>query len=214
MDFKLADDQLIMSGTVTGGECSELKRIQAANPQLKYVILRNSLGGKANEGYCVGELIRELGLSTAVSGFCFSSCSRMFLGGVTRHFTDDYAPEKTRVGLHGHYGPDGSLLPAAPDRLRPWIIKYTDGKVDRALLEEWIHLPMSFNAIWFYHPDRFHDAAGASVEICQKRGEPCRPVLNQTAFSNGIANSPEIVSSKLKPEDTAKSVQTSPGERP
>ena len=199
MDFKLAEDQLVLSGTVTGGECSALATIGPATPKLKYIILRNSHGGNANEGYCVGELIRKLGLSTAVSGFCFSSCSRMFLGGVTRHFTDDYPPEQTRVGLHGNYARDGSLLASAPGRLRPWIVKYTDGKVDRALLERWIYLPRNTDAIWFYNPDRFHGAAGASVEICEKQSS-CRPVLDQTAYSNGIANSPEIISSKIRPE--------------
>jgi hypothetical protein len=202
MDMKLSGDRLIMSGTVTGGECSALRIVGPAIPQLKFVILRNSHGGVASEGYCVGELIRELGLSTAVSGYCFSSCSRMFLGGVTRHFTDDYPPEQTRVGLHGNYDRNGDLVPIAPDRLRPWIIKYSDGKVDKALLEEWIHLPKNTDAIWFYNSERFDDGSGASVQFCEKRGEACRPVPNQTAYSNGIANSSEIISSKIKPEES------------
>ncbi len=214
MEFKLADDQLIMSGTVTGGECSALKIIAPAIPRIKIVILRNSHGGVASEGYCVGELIRELGLSTAVSGFCVSSCSRMFLGGVTRHFTDDYPPGKTRVGLHGNYDRNGNLEPESPDKLRPWIIKYSDGKVDRALLEEWIHLPKNSDSIWFHNPDQFHDEAGASVQFCGKRGEPCRPVLNQTAYSNGIANSSEVITSRIKPQETEKPAQAPAGGQP
>src|SRR5215468_6997874 len=56
------------------------------SPAITTVILRNSQGGNAPAGYQVGQLLRERGVRTAVSGYCYSSCSRMFLGGRTRSF--------------------------------------------------------------------------------------------------------------------------------
>ena len=69
--------------------------------------VRNTIvcpGGDAPTGYKVGELFRQKGLRTAISGFCYSSCSRMFLGGKVRVLTDDAPPDATEVGFHGHYG--------------------------------------------------------------------------------------------------------------
>ena len=40
-------------------------------------------------------------MRTAVSGYCYSSCSRMFLGGSARYFTDDYMPESNRRADQG-----------------------------------------------------------------------------------------------------------------
>jgi hypothetical protein len=79
----------------------------------KTVVLGNSSGGNADAGYCVGTLIRQHGLSTVIRGSCASSCSRMWLGGVSRTFDGRYS----RVGLHGNYDRNGILLPGAPDRL-------------------------------------------------------------------------------------------------
>ena len=75
-------------------------------PPSSYVI---PMGGDARAGYRVGEMFRSRGLRTAVSGYCYSSCSRMFLGGAIRVFTDDFPPEYTNVGFHGHYDGDGRL---------------------------------------------------------------------------------------------------------
>ena len=72
--------------------------IFAANPDIDLVVLRNSHGGDAGTGYEIGEFFRERGVTTAVSGYCVSSCSRMFLGGKRRLFTDDYPLDQTRVG--------------------------------------------------------------------------------------------------------------------
>jgi hypothetical protein len=108
------------------------------SPNISTIVLRNSPGGDIPTGYRLGELFRLQGLRTALSGFCYSSCSRMFLGGKTRYFTDDYPAIYTRVGFHGHYDTtSGHLLPQQVQRyrLKAWIIKYCDGKADPALVE-------------------------------------------------------------------------------
>jgi hypothetical protein len=47
-------------------------------------------------------------MRTAVSGYCYSSCSRMFLGGNACYFTDDYLPETNNFGFHGQRRMSGS----------------------------------------------------------------------------------------------------------
>jgi hypothetical protein len=99
MDFVVIGNQLIASGPVSGNEFDVLIGLLTNYPQIDTIILRNSPGGDAPTGYRVGALIREKGLRTAVPGYCYSSCSRMFLGGRSRHFTNDYLPEYTDVAF-------------------------------------------------------------------------------------------------------------------
>jgi hypothetical protein len=87
MELKIVGNQIILSGPVVGDEPGKVKEALANSPGIDTVILRNSPGGNAPAGYQVGQLLRERGLRTAVSGYCYSSCSRMFLGGATRYFT-------------------------------------------------------------------------------------------------------------------------------
>ena len=143
MELKVVGNQLILSGRVVGDEPGKVREALANSPEIDTVILRNSPGGDAPAGYQTGQLLRERGLRTAVSGYCYSSCSRMFLGGSTRYFTDDYPAEDTHIGFHGHYHADGHLNAAlmAQYGLRDWIIKYSDGKADANLVERWINIP-------------------------------------------------------------------------
>ena len=71
---------VVLSGPVIGIESRVLEDILEKNPGITTVVLKNSKGGDARTGYQVGELIRERGLNTSLSGYCMSSCSRMFLG--------------------------------------------------------------------------------------------------------------------------------------
>ena len=77
------DEALRASGAVDGSECTALGAIlsQAA---IRTVALTNSGGGNARAGYCVGDLIRERGLSTVIRGRCASSCSRMWVQAPSR----------------------------------------------------------------------------------------------------------------------------------
>ncbi len=109
MDVRVVKDQLILSGSVIEGDLPKIERAFKANPKITTVILRNSPGGHPQTGFRVGEIIREKELTTAVSGYCYSSCSRMYLGGVKRIFTDDFPPGATDIGFHGHYKKDGTL---------------------------------------------------------------------------------------------------------
>ncbi len=200
MELKVVGNQLILSGRVVGDEPGKVREALANTPEIDTVILRNSPGGDAPAGYQTGQLLRERGLRTAVSGYCYSSCSRMFLGGSTRYFTDDYPADHTHIGFHGHYHADGHLNAAlmAQYGLRDWIIKYSDGKADANLVERWINIPYSRGMIHFFHPELV-ERGGTSTFICQG-DEPtrlifaCEPVF-KTALDLGVVTSLDIVRS-------------------
>jgi hypothetical protein len=200
MELKVAGYQLILSGRVVGDEPGKVTEALAKSPEIDTVILRNSPGGNAPAGYQVGQLLRERGLRTAVSGHCYSSCSRMFLGGRTRYFTDDYPPEDTNVGFHGHYYANGRLNSDLVDQyhLRDWIIRYSDGRADPQLVERWINIPYSRGMIHFFHPGLLR-RAGVSTFMCQG-DEPtglffaCEPI-GKTALDLGVVTSLDIVRS-------------------
>ena len=113
MQMQVASNQLILSGNVVGDEPSLIADILSKNPAIATVILRNSRGGDAPAGYRVGEMFRARGLRTAVSGYCNSSCSRMFLGGKERFFTSDNAPAATAIAA-------STTWPSASSRRASW----------------------------------------------------------------------------------------------
>jgi len=199
MELKVVGNQLILSGRVVGDEPGKVTEALTKS-EIDTVILRNSPGGNAPAGYQVGQLLRERGLRTAVSGYCYSSCSRMFLGGRTRYYTDDYPPEDTNVGFHGHYYGNGHLNAVLVSQygLRDWIIKYSDGKADPQLVERWINIPYSRGMIHFFHPGLLRHA-GVSTFMCQG-DEPTRLVfacesIGKTALDLGVVTSLDIVHS-------------------
>ena len=200
MELKVVGNQLILTGRVVGDEPEKVREALARSPDIDTVVLRNSPGGNAPAGYRVGELLREHGLRTAVSGYCYSSCSRMFLGGVTRHFTDDYVPDNNNVGFHGHYDGMGYLNVNLMRQhgLRDWIIKYSDGKADPVLVERWINIPYSRGMIHFFHPGLVQ-RAGVSTFMCQGDEAPrsvfaCEPIT-KTALDLGVITSLDLVHS-------------------
>jgi hypothetical protein len=205
MELKVVGKQLILNGRVVGDEPGEVREALANSPEIDTVILRNSPGGDAPAGYQTGQLLRERGLRTAVSGYCYSSCSRMFLGGRTRYFTDDYPADHTHIGFHGHYRADGHLNAALMGQygLRDWIIKYSDGKADGNLVERWINIPYSRGMIHFFHPVLVN-RGGASTFMC-RGDEPtglvfaCEPI-GKTALELGIVTSLDILRSADQPD--------------
>jgi hypothetical protein len=190
MDLAVVGNALVLSGPVMGSELPLVKDAFAANPRIDLVVLRNSHGGDAWTGYRVGEFFRAAGVTTAVSGYCISSCSRMFLGGRQRVFTNDYPADRTYVGFHGHYNAQGDLDPQSVARhgLYSWIILHSDGKADPKLVERWIAIQKNRGAANFFHPD-VAAALGHSVFFCDglqpKRPTTCEP-LRTDALERGV----------------------------
>ena len=199
MTAEVHGSQLILSGPVVEGDWNTIFQTLEGSSAVHTIILRNSSGGHAETGYAVGELIRSRGLRTAVSGFCNSSCSRMFLGGKERLFTND---PMSRVGFHGHYyisGPRrGRLNSGLVQRLglKNWIIKHSDGKADPDLVERWINIPVNNGMIYFFHPV-LGMKNGASTFFCE-HGASRAEIFNcesisRTALDLGIITSLETI---------------------
>jgi hypothetical protein len=203
MQITTSGDELILSGPVVGGEAPKIANILSDIPIITTVILRNSPGGDIPTGYAVGEMFRVKGLRTAVSGYCYSSCSRMFLGGRTRIFTDDYPAYYTNVGFHGHYKKNGQLDADAVRRygLKDWIIKFSDGKADPVLVEQWVTIPEGHDLIHFYHPTALQ-GHGATTFFCHGN-EPrifgCE-AISRTALDLGVITSLDIITSNDMPK--------------
>ena len=169
MDMSVAGTSVRMSGPVVGDDCEQLRSI-LARTSIKTVILGQSKGGNADAGYCVGALIRENNISTVIQGSCASSCSRMWLGGVSRRLEG----AGSRVGLHGNYDSQRYLRSGAPERLQGWIRTYVP-TVDGALLEQWTNLPTSRQMMYFYI---------ARAELCT--GSACTSLPGRNASNAGL----------------------------
>jgi len=199
MELAKFGNTIILSGPVNGSEWAMIKDAFAENPRIDLVVLRNSHGGDAGTGYEIGEFFRERGVTTAVSGYCVSSCSRMFLGGKNRVFTDDYPLDQTHVGFHGHYDVQGNLNGASVVRggLYEWIIRYSDGKADPELVKRWIAIKKNKGAASFFHPD-LAATLGNSVFFCDglqhQKITNCEPVPTD-AMQRGVITDIRHISS-------------------
>jgi hypothetical protein len=198
MDIRTCENQVILSGRVEGNEYRRLEDVFAQNPNIKTAVLRNSPGGDADTGYRLGELFREKGISTYVSGYCRSSCSRLFLGGKERYFTDDYPAGRTHVGFHSNYTNDGQVVPSAPWQLKRFIEKHSDGKADKDFVDRWVNLPDRNGFAYFFHPQALKRRDGIATFLCQgneagnDRWGQCEKITQHDALSMGIVTSVEM----------------------
>ena len=213
MSFEVHIPYLVMSGGVTGTEARMLEATLKDNPGITTIILKDSHGGFAPAGYDVGEMIRARGLNTALSGYCLSSCSRMFLGGNQRQYSDDQPLQITTVGFHGNYSDQGQLLPSSTVILKPWIAKYSDGKANPALVDQWIHIQTNHGMAFFYHKDaKVNFDSPDRVLLClgtedrHARAQQCQKPHLGNALDNGIVTTWDIlrVRDVINPPSNAK----------
>lgn len=198
MEFKRMGATLILSGEVVARDLDRVKAEFKTAPTITHVVLRNSMGGNSWTGYRLGELFREHGVTTAVSGHCISSCSRLFLGGKQRMFSDDYPASLTFVGFHGHYdfGKLNAQAVEQNDQLR-WTIKYTDGKVDPKLLQRWTRIekragdarfyPAAVTAFWKDASFLCEGSESSKPTTCER--------LGTTGLAQGIVTTAQFYSS-------------------
>jgi hypothetical protein len=200
LKMEFAGDQVLLEGDVVEGDTSRFNQIVTQHKDvLTTVIVRNCPGGRAEDGYRIGALIRDAGLRTALSGYALSSCSRIFLGGKERQFSDDQRVGLNRVGFHGNYSNTGQLLWDGTLRLRPWIAHYSDGKADPALVERWTAIPNRNGFIYFFDSTRLQRADKTSVFLCsgteprENRFDHCEKFPTVNGYDMGIFTSPELV---------------------
>ena len=172
MEISVTGTTVHMSGPVVGGECDKLKQIISTS-QIHHVVLSNSNGGNANTGYCIGETIRKHKISTSIEGFCLSSCSRMWLGGVTRKLEGD----ESTVGLHGNYKNSGHLIDESTTRLRAWIPRFAPD-VDVALMNQWTELFYNKQMMYFYNK---------RAALCLNGRNDCSNIRGKNVFNAGLA---------------------------
>lgn len=195
MQLSRAGDTLVLSGEIVYQDLARVKDALDKAPEIRVIVLRNSMGGNSWTGYRLGELFRERQLTTVVSGHCVSSCSRLFLGGRERYFSDDYPAALTYVGFHGHYD-FGKLNTASVVKhdLIEWTLRFAGDRLDRRLVERWAAIPLRAGDVRFY-PDSARAQFGAVTFYCSgsesRRPERCEQVATD-ASSQGIVTSPTM----------------------
>jgi hypothetical protein len=199
MEMTVVGDQLTLSGLVQSGDIRRFEAaVVSANEKITTVILKDSNGGDANAGYTIGERIRERGLTTALSGYCISSCSRMFLGGVRRMISDGQTVGRTYVAFHGNYADGGNLINV--EKLRAWVTKHLDGKADAELVDRWTSIPTRNGSMRFYHPD-LNRKDKTSVFLCmgQEKTKPsdCEHI-KKNGYEVGVFTSKDVVHVKTQ----------------
>jgi hypothetical protein len=198
MIHQVNGNALILSGEVVYADLERAKKTLDDDKGITHVVLRNSMGGNSWTGYRMGELFRERGLTTVVSGHCVSSCSRLFLGGKVRMFSDDYPASLTYLGFHGHYDFGKLNLDAVKKNDQAaWTKKFTDNKVDPKLLDRWINIPIRAGDVRFY-PSAIAARLRAQTFLCQgtesRRPNLCEKIATD-AIKEGIVTSRDLYSS-------------------
>lgn len=84
------------SGTVDFGLTEAMRRMVAAHPDIRQIVLESN-GGYIAEARGVVAVLRAQSIATHVAGHCASACALIFAGGTTRSL----GPEG-RLGLHGY----------------------------------------------------------------------------------------------------------------
>ena len=211
MEVTLIDDQILMSGRVDPSDVSKLWEIAAADraaKAIRTVVLRDSPGGDLRTAVQAGDFIRQQGWNTVVSGYCFSGCALMFLGGRQRGFTDDKPPLQTQLGFHGAYHVAAAL--AGTQRFEPgtqsvwhtaearrWIQRGTDGRISQAMLDRFERLAQT-DFIHVFDSNRIGRNSQLSVFVCPivKEGRrKCEPIAGTDVYREGIANTDVVTRS-------------------
>lgn len=205
MEFRVAGNELHLSGRVTGEELALFKDAVAEHGRsIDTVVFRNSPGGDTWTAYRIGERIRDAGWRTVVVGRCHSACTIMFLGGRSRHFAQVGKPELMYLAFHGTWSTGflESNSPAFRGRveLRSWIVERSGGKADPRVLERFIQNERRSTFLYAYDPQQLTREDGASLYFCQgdepKRAKPfeiCEKIAAQDAFTMGFVTSPERI---------------------
>lgn len=207
MDMKVVGDQLIMSGPIDGSELAGLRNLAAERRDagVRMVVLRDSPGGNLWTSMRIGEEIRDRGWKTAVSGYCFSGCAVVFLGGVERYFTDDKPYSQTQLAFHAAYNTieasgtrQGSVNNSASFTARQWTKKHSGGKLSDAMLDRFEKLEKT-EFVHFFDAQRVPRAGVPSAFVCshaeQDPKKKCRPLADADVYREGIATSAELIRS-------------------
>jgi hypothetical protein len=213
-DIAVVGDQVILSGKLDNTELAQFRDVAAAHGKAVSTVILRELrpGGNLFESArMAADFVRDQGWRTAVSGNCSGACAIIFLGGVSRHFTDDKPAGFTRVGMTGWYFVENTkrrnydkndFSPKGAYTAREWIKKSTQGLISEQMLDLFAPLAWSeaSNTAYFYDSRRLQRADGLSVFVCNaKNPAHAKPAecdkVAADIYKEGIATSPELIRS-------------------
>lgn len=222
-EAKVVGDQLILSGRASGNELALVRdAIAEHGDRIKTVILRDHSGRAENTDLMrAADLIAERGLRTAVSGFCGTACSKLFLGGVERQFTDDKPVAQTSVMFGSTtFIKDSTSVQTDRARLqgegserhnfqmRQWFKSRTSDRISDAALDRLFLSDGSVRYLHFYDAKRLGRKDGVSVLYCDgkeapaKRWTECEKIADLDAYREGIVTSSNLIRSNDRPSAT------------
>lgn len=184
-------DQVVLSGPVERGDFERFRAVVERNRfKIGAVVLLDSPGGAAADGFAIGDLIREKRYPTIAAGGCYSACALIFLGGSERYFAEG-ADERVFVAFHGLYFRDGSLAQEVTGLNRDWVMRRTGRWIDDGLLRRWTRFSNQSDFVYFLAPTgarRF----GAPVLVCQdaqqqgRGSRDCQRIADTDSYREGI----------------------------
>ena len=206
----LIGDQLTVSGAVYESELPRFVRIlNEEGRKVTTIVFRNSPGGSADTAYRISTEIRTRGLTTAVSGYCVSACSIMFMGGIRRLVMDDSETGKTYVGFHGTVqglpGGQGYGAPSLSEtaQLRGYFLGRFGDKSDAALIDRWLALS-SMGLVLVYHPDRLKRPDQVTIFLCvgtEKNFADCEKIAGKNGYDIGVFTTKDVLAVNVGPPE-------------
>jgi hypothetical protein len=195
-------DQVALSGPVERGDYERFKSVVERNRfKIGAIVLLDSPGGAAADGFAIGDLIREKRYPTIAAGACYSACALIFLGGSERYFAEG-ADERVFVAFHGLYFRDGSLAQEVTGLNRDWVMRRTDRWIDDGLLRRWTRFADARDFVYFLGPEGMRRYA-AAVLVCQsaqQRGREirdCQRITDTDPYREGITTA--AIPARLEP---------------
>lgn len=205
MEFRVAGNQLIMSGPIAGNEIAKMRDILPGNPQIDTVVLQNSEGGFIETAMRLGELFEEKKFRTIVSGYCMSACVLLFLGGRERSFAGSEPGKVSLLSIHtpmhSSFGgqswpPAGSTFRGAQYQMLNWMQKRIGDRVDKKILESAIQNDRPEDMTMFVNPAQVTRADKISVFRCTvgagMKASDCVPIPGIDAIQAGLITSTSI----------------------
>jgi hypothetical protein len=204
MEVRVAGNQLILSGGVTGDEIAKMRDILPANPQIDTVVLKDSLGGDVWTAFRLGELFEEKRFRTAASGYCMSACVVIFLGGRERSFADGKPGNLTFLAVHTPTAATDSLrdmkgapLNSARGQLFSWMGKRLNAGGDLELLKRALGNDDPAGFMYFFDIGRKTRKDGVTAFHCKgpekKKIADCEPLPATNALSAGLVTTETIL---------------------
>jgi hypothetical protein len=155
------------------------------NPQVKTIHLENMPGGSVDVADAIAKFVGTYRLTTVVSGTCASACTRIFMMGDKRQFSNKLPLKDTFIGLHGITR--GDKLINYHDALHTRYLQQArqlDPKILRVMPEL-----KNNEMVYLYHPSLNKNAVG----ICKQDYFKLKcDFMEGSALSNSVITTDEL----------------------